>query len=701
MADPDWLSGSSPVPNAPAQNVPDWLANSSAVPLRSVQPGGDVSLSEDLAKTIPTKLAEGATTKFAGAPGDMARMIGGIEGKLESWFPSLKARADANYAKMHPDEPDGPPSINEVGVPGYHPFANTSAGLQRSAEDALGTQFYEPKTNVGKIVGAAAENVTNPLSYAAPGSVFGNAAAAAASGAASEAAGQATKGTALEPYARLAAGVVAPAGQGLVTGARTMPEVFRATSAENPTTAFIERNASNRAVSDLADRVQGGNILLGEGTPQARSVPITPAAIAQKAQELGPNATAAEYTRALGNTAGAVAALPGAGSDVLTNAALIRGAARPQRVEDAVTQALGAPIDVFARNEAEAAARSNAATPLYEAWRNTAVPMTPELQALMPQLAESGAVRGARSDMAIENVAAANASFPKGRIDPNSPPSAEAWDYMKRNLDDKIEAAQRAGNNNRARQYTQLRNGIVDAIDNHPDPNVAGVWQQARQAYAQPTAILDARSAGQNVFKPSVSPNEFASQWRGMSVPEQQAHIEGARDALQQMLDSRNRSTAVENFLQAPANVQKLATMVGQDRADALATAMRQERAQAAHEVRVAGGSETASRMLGSQGLDNLPISNTVHEAIHTYAPDVTPLGLLQWTGIPQRLQKAESNYNKQVYRPDMARILSQTGPEAERVLRGLLDYRPANRLNTAVGRGAVGGLLSPSEGNQ
>ena len=73
-------------------------------------------------------------------------------------------------------------------------------------------------------------------------------------------------------------------------------------------------------------------------------------------------------------------------------------------------------------------------------------------------------------------------------------PTAEAWDYVKQAIDGRIRAAMPTatsnGSPNEVRIYTGLKNRLVDAIDNRPDDRVAGVWQAARQSWANPTDIM-------------------------------------------------------------------------------------------------------------------------------------------------------------------------------------------------------------------
>jgi hypothetical protein len=80
----------------------------------------------------------------------------------------------------------------------------TSASITDTVESRTG-KFYEPKTTAGKYARTIGEFV--PAAAAGPGRLIPKMASALAGGAGSEAAGQATEGTAAEPYARVAGGL--------------------------------------------------------------------------------------------------------------------------------------------------------------------------------------------------------------------------------------------------------------------------------------------------------------------------------------------------------------------------------------------------------------------------------------------------------------------------------------------------------------
>lgn len=170
----------------------------------------------------------------------------------------------------------------------------TSQGIQSSIENVTGP-FYEPKTTAGKYAQTIGEFA--PAAFGGEGSLLARGLRAAIPGAASEAAGQATQGTAAEPWARGGAAVMAAALPSM--GARAI----------TPFPIAPERQASvdalrNAGVNDLsAGQVTGNKGLqyLEEptmaGTAENQKEQFTRAALAQVGEN-APRATPEVIDRA-------------------------------------------------------------------------------------------------------------------------------------------------------------------------------------------------------------------------------------------------------------------------------------------------------------------------------------------------------------------------------------------------------------------
>lgn len=314
----------------------------------------------------------------------------------------------------------------------------------------------------------------------------------------------------------------------------------------------------------------------------------TPASIAAGQARVGPHGFLGDVGTSLTDLTGSIADQPGAGKAVIRDAYQARDAGDRDRITQAVTDAFGPSINIADLTRAQAAARSATADPLYAAWRNTPVQMTPDLQNILQNIQNfrPTAFTTAQRLAAGEGQSITN---PGGQV------TAMGWDYLKRAMND---AASTAGQGtNEARISGGIARHIVDAIDNHPDPNVAGVWKQARQAWADPSSIMEARESGQQVFSKAQRADELLYDVNGMSMPERSAFVQGARDQVQQIMDASTRGdTQARNMLLAPASQQKLAMILGPDRARVLAASLEQEGALKGQLQNVGGGTQTTPK---------------------------------------------------------------------------------------------------------
>lgn len=428
----------------------------------------------------------------------------------------------------------------------------------------------------------------------------------------------------------------------------------------------------------------------------ARATGLNESQIAAKAQQLGPQGFLAEYGPQLEGMAGGIASRTGPGQDIVRNAFEGRAGGAGDRIESEINRAMGPALNMHAVTAAREAERAAASTPLYQQFRNTDVPMTPELESLLPRLKAADAIGPAYKKMAIQGVPAANTYF---KVESGEPtlntfpaPKAETWDYMKRALDDKINTAQARGEGDNVRIFTSLKNDLTNAIDNHPDPNVADVWKAARQAYAEPTAIQKAQEAGQKLFWRSTRADEDAAEFAGMSIPEKQANIEGARDAVRKVMeDSARGDTNAINLIRSPHVQQKLETRLGPERTARLVDAMDRERQFAGNLNTITRNSETARRTAFDAALE--PKEGLVSRLTHFYHPDVTPLGFLRLTGAPAHFENmAATRY--EALRGDLGKMLTKQGSDAKALIDALMAHHPAGPPAAQSTKALIRGLI-------
>jgi hypothetical protein len=184
---------------------------------------------EDVAKTIVPGMARGLLSATVGLPG-VAEDIGTLAydqtlGRLANRFlpggdGTFSARGKDFYKQRI--EQNRQQASKEIGVP--LPAVNTPgdyfnpANAIKAAEGVTGP-FYQPQTTAGKFANTAAEFAGGALPMG-PLTLKNVVTSGAVPGLASEAAGQATEGTALEPWARFGAALGAGVAGSVATGSQ-------------------------------------------------------------------------------------------------------------------------------------------------------------------------------------------------------------------------------------------------------------------------------------------------------------------------------------------------------------------------------------------------------------------------------------------------------------------------------------------------
>ena len=191
----------------------------------------------------------------------VARGIGGVAG-----LPEMVSHADRWVLKRILGDDLGGRVADWVS-PAQAMGAPTAEGATKAILDTAGVPETEATTRAGKIGQRAVEFATGSV---APGGVVRNLLIGGAAGAMSEAAGQATEGTVLEPYARVAGAVAAPGaaaaagalrGGGIARDAATALEKLTPQQADaaKALMADAERLGSPITVAEAVQKVAGPN----------------------------------------------------------------------------------------------------------------------------------------------------------------------------------------------------------------------------------------------------------------------------------------------------------------------------------------------------------------------------------------------------------------------------------------------------------
>lgn len=323
-------------------------------------------------------------------------------------------------------------------------------------------------------------------------------------------------------------------------------------------------------------------------------------------QKLGPDAMPMDLGPNLQRQAGALAATPGEGQQVIRDAISARTAAAPQRVTTALNKVLDKPVDSYSVADNWTRLRAANAKPAYEAAYNAGdrVVWNPELERLSGSPTIQNAMKGAVriwQDRAIADGFGAmkpgamvegggNVKFLSGKVPVF--PNLQFWDYTKRVLDDKIRMAIKSGQNQKAATLTSLANSLRETLDSSVPEYAA-----ARQAYAGPSAILDALDEGKQAFANTVTPGELSAKLADMTAGEREAYLQGARAKVADIMGTaRNDSLAARAMFEKGYNAEKLRLLLGEQPANDLLNRLHSETTFARTGNIVTGNSETAAR---------------------------------------------------------------------------------------------------------
>lgn len=308
---------------------------------------------------------------------------------------------------------------------------------------------------------------------------------------------------------------------------------------------------------------------------------IDASAIPGKLAALGPDAMLMDLGPNLQAQAGALAAVPGSGQKVIREAVTQRAsaAAKAGRVTNDVNATIGQGPDIDLLKQQVVSAQSKAATPLYDAVRDVPLPVSGNFQLVLQTPLGKEAFRTAARLAANDGKQVTGLTV--GLVD-----------YAKRALDDIASSAARSGNNNAARQASQMANLLKSEAD-----KVVPGYKAAREAFAGPAAVLDAIEQGSQVFAKDMTPGQLQRALATMTAGEKDAFLQGTRSAIEgQLGNAVNDVVSLRNLFRKGWNEQKLRLVLGDDIADDLLKRIDREVMYGKTTNAVEGNSETARR---------------------------------------------------------------------------------------------------------
>lgn len=347
----------------------------------------------------------------------------------------------------------------------------------------------------------------------------------------------------------------------------------------------------------------------------------------RKLSHMGADAVPADLGPAFREQAEALASMPGKAQITVRNALDQRAAGAGQRITKAANKALGQNVDTIALADDIVAKRSAAAKPLYDAAYAKPVPYTLELESLLKRPSTAKALSQARRMAADEGIPSpqwfANVAD-DGTVTIQNVPDVRQLDLTKRALDDMISSANRGGAKNEARVLMGIKEKLLGIVD-----EAVPEYAQARNVFSGPSAILDAMETGKGVFKNTLTPNELRKMMAGMGEGEQEAFQQGARSAIADIMGTaRNDANAARGLFEKGYSQEKLAMLIGKDKADEMLRSLSLEKTFMDTRNAVTGNSRTAPRQavmkeLGAGGEGPGPIQKAMNMRFGDAAQDV------------------------------------------------------------------------------
>jgi hypothetical protein len=234
---------------------------------------------------------------------------------------------------------------------------------------------------------------------------------------------------------------------------------------------------------------------------------------------------------------------PGPGKQAAADFLEQRMAGRGENLVDVARPALGHPEQTYGAIDQLIEQRAKAATPLYERARNTPLDTTrPEYDAIMRELeTPSGqqALAAAARKMADEKVPSKMIPINAGQdgsVTLSRLPDTRTLDYVKRAIDDKIQAARRVGNMDDARIFQSVKNGVVNNLD-----QLNPAYKSARAAFAGPSESKDAIEAGMQFL--TMPSEDIRKVMQGLSQADREFARLGAARALKDIAGASSDRT--------------------------------------------------------------------------------------------------------------------------------------------------------------
>lgn len=457
------------------------------------------------------------------------------------------------------------------------------------------------------------------------------------------------------PYDRLVGALTGGVAGGAVGGALPAAAGVLGRGVGMVGNALGLRNPQNQASRLMLNAMERDQVTPQDLATRAAQYPNQPVSIADVA---GPN------TQRL---AGAAFRVPSQGRAQMLDQIEQRNFERPERIVDLMRGSMGNPEAFKQTIEQITAQRAQAAKPFYDLLRQSDPAMynTPEVIEILNTPAGRRAI--AAAEQRALNLREPFPQLVTTEADPltgqqvqrvTKIPNFEALDQVKRSLDDIIEDARDPISRripSEVRDIARVRGDLVSEMDDVTN----GLYAQARQSFAGPSASLDAMNSGRAFAQGDVE--DMARVFGGLSTGDKDLFRLGVVRELREMIErgggNRNQAAAI----MGPGMRRRLAEIFpDQQSYQAFMQALRMENTMQQTSNVVRGNSATAERL-------------SEDAAQGAAMNDIADLGGAIMSGSPTRMAGAGIGWAAR-------RAKGINEPVADRLSAALMDPSPQTR---------------------
>lgn len=343
------------------------------------------------------------------------------------------------------------------------------------------------------------------------------------------------------------------------------------------------------------------------GLPPGTAAADIEAALA--ARQAGVPAQAVTLAERLGEqgmtAAEALAQAPGTTRQTAADLLRSRTAGAGDRVDAGLRAVFGDVEDAYERSLALRAQRQQDAIPAYDRAFAAARPVAEgELKDTIERIPTRYRNRAERRAREEAQAAGQTVNF-KGA------PNARDLHYLKIGLDQEIDTLFRGGDVGAANLLKPFRERIVGTLDDITTVGGKSLYQEARALYAEPSALLRAQKLGQDVFSPSMRPQDLRDRLAKMSpdelsefsnglmskIREQIQKVKGERNIVNSFFGDQRQRELIRTALEAVAGDKD----AGKLKFELLRRFLETETGMRGFQSQMLGGSATARRLLGQE----------------------------------------------------------------------------------------------------